>query len=83
MYYHLLVEAHELRSTKGAYKGFRLRLKAAPQGKVLPADWIEIESSEHLDMPERPYAVALLAHRMAAEFGAVRIDPLEPIVVNH
>ncbi|MDJ0517470.1 MAG: hypothetical protein QNJ74_14865 [Trichodesmium sp. MO_231.B1] len=84
MRYFVVIESLPVQDKLGNHLYYQQRTKWWQEGQREPDTWMEVDSlKEGKSMiPEGEYAVALLAHRAQVDFGAVKITPLEPLVVN-
>ncbi|MFO1070110.1 MAG: hypothetical protein U1E14_16480 [Geminicoccaceae bacterium] len=74
--YRIVAEAWPVRDAEGHHRGWRMRAKFWWTDQPEPADWLEVEDLGDPVLPEGEYGVALVAHRTAADFGPVTVEPL-------
>jgi len=74
--YMIIMEALQNTDAAQNHLSYTLRLKWWQSGESEPENWFELRDSQGVFLPEREYAVALLAHFCQVEFGPVRIKKL-------
>jgi len=74
--FRIIAECWPETSPLGGHVRYRQRAKIWPMDQPEPRDWIECAEQGGARLPERDYAVALLAHQCQVEFGPVRVLPL-------
>ncbi len=74
--YRLIAEAWPEKDASGRLLTYHLRMKWSHPASGAESDWIGMTDAK-VPLQDKPYAVALVAHRVQAEFGPVTIESID------
>jgi hypothetical protein len=74
--WHLVVECGPVQDALGDHVYYYQRSKWWPYGDEEPEEWLVLTDRQGATLPPGEFCVALNAHRVRVEFGAVRVLPM-------